>query len=59
MDALKFKLTIAFDGTAYEGWQVQKTGTGVQEKVEGALAKLFSARIALLWARSTSASGRV
>jgi tRNA pseudouridine38-40 synthase len=44
MDALKFKLTIAFDGTAYEGWQVQKTGTGVQEKVEGALAKLFSAR---------------
>src|SRR5204862_3186359 len=38
---LKFKLTIAYDGTAYQGWQVQKTGTGVQEKVEGALAKLF------------------
>jgi tRNA pseudouridine38-40 synthase len=39
--ALKFKLTIAYDGTGYEGWQVQKTGTGVQEKVEAALAKLF------------------
>jgi tRNA pseudouridine38-40 synthase len=38
---LKFKLTIAYDGTGYEGWQVQKTGTGVQEKVEAALAKLF------------------
>lgn len=38
---LKFKLTIAYDGTAYEGWQVQKIGTGVQEKVETALAKLF------------------
>lgn len=38
---LKFKLIIAYDGTAYQGWQVQKTGTGVQEKVEGALAKLF------------------
>jgi len=37
----KFKLTIAYDGTGYEGWQVQKTGTGVQEKVEEALAKLF------------------
>jgi tRNA pseudouridine38-40 synthase len=37
----KFKLTIAYDGTAYQGWQVQKTGTGVQEKVEAALAKLF------------------
>jgi tRNA pseudouridine38-40 synthase len=41
MDHLKFKLTIAYDGTEYEGWQVQKTGTGVQEKVEAALAKLF------------------
>ncbi len=38
---LKFKLTVAYDGTQYEGWQVQKTGTGVQEKVEAALAKLF------------------
>jgi tRNA pseudouridine38-40 synthase len=38
---LKFKLTIAYDGTAYEGWQVQKIGTGVQEKVEAALKKLF------------------
>jgi tRNA pseudouridine38-40 synthase len=42
MDRLKFKLTIAYDGTRYEGWQVQKTGTGVQEKVEAALAKLFA-----------------
>ena len=41
MDKQKFKLVIAYDGTAYEGWQVQKTGTGVQEKVEQALAKLF------------------
>jgi putative holliday junction resolvase len=37
----KFKLVIAYDGTAYEGWQVQKIGTGVQEKIEAALAKLF------------------
>jgi len=41
VDLLKFKLTIAYDGTGYEGWQVQKTGTGVQEKVEAALGKLF------------------
>jgi tRNA pseudouridine38-40 synthase len=38
---LKFKLTIAYDGTGYEGWQVQKIGTGVQEKVEASLARLF------------------
>jgi len=41
MGVVKFKLVIAYDGTAYEGWQVQKTGTGVQEIVESALAKLF------------------
>ena len=41
MDALKFKLTIAYDGTAYQGWQVQTTGVGVQEKIETALGKLF------------------
>jgi len=41
---VKFKLTIAYDGSAYQGWQVQKTGTGVQEKVETALAKLFPSR---------------
>ncbi len=41
---MKLKLTIAYDGTAYEGWQVQKTGTGVQEIVETALGKLFPSK---------------
>jgi tRNA pseudouridine38-40 synthase len=41
---IKFKLIIAYDGTAYEGWQVQKTGLGVQQKVEEALARLFPSR---------------
>ncbi len=40
----KFKLIVAYDGTGYEGWQVQKIGTGVQEKVEDALAKLFPSK---------------
>jgi len=41
MNSIKFKLTIAYDGTAYAGWQVQKTGVGVQQRVEEALGKLF------------------
>ena len=41
MDVLKFKLTIAYDGTNYAGWQVQSTGIGVQQRVEEALRKLF------------------
>ncbi len=40
-ELLKFKLTIAYDGTRYEGWQVQKIGLGVQQKLEEALARLF------------------
>jgi tRNA pseudouridine38-40 synthase len=38
---VKFKLTIAYDGAAYQGWQVQKIGTGVQEKIEAAFGKMF------------------
>jgi tRNA pseudouridine38-40 synthase len=38
---MKFKLVIAYDGTAYQGWQVQKVGTGVQEKIEAAFGKMF------------------
>lgn len=41
METVKLKLTIAYDGTHYAGWQIQKTGMGVQQKVEEALAKLF------------------
>jgi tRNA pseudouridine38-40 synthase len=38
---LKLKMTIAYDGAAYAGWQVQKTGVGVQQRVEEAVAKIF------------------
>ncbi|MDB6028867.1 MAG: tRNA pseudouridine synthase [Verrucomicrobiales bacterium] len=38
---LKFKLVIAYDGTNYAGWQVQKTGLGVQQKVEESITKIF------------------
>lgn len=51
--AQKLKLVIAYDGSAYAGWQVQKIGTGVQEKVEAALAKLFPSRPRLLSASRT------
>ena len=41
MALAKFKLTLAFDGTNYQGWQTQKIGTGAQQIVELALARLF------------------
>jgi len=38
---VKFKLVIAYDGTAYSGWQVQRIGVGVQAILEQALTRLF------------------
>jgi tRNA pseudouridine38-40 synthase len=38
---MKLKLTIAYDGSNYSGWQTQKTGIGVQQRVEEAIAKIF------------------
>lgn len=41
MGVVRIKLVIAYDGTAYQGWQVQRIGTGVQEKLETALGTIF------------------
>ena len=38
---VKIKLTIAYDGENYEGWQVQKVGRGVQQVIEEAFAEIF------------------
>ena len=38
---MKFKLTIAYDGTGYEGWQAQKNGVGVQQWIEESIWKIF------------------
>jgi len=44
MPTIKVRLLVAYDGTAYSGWQIQKIGTGVQEKLEAALAHLFPSK---------------
>lgn len=43
-DKLKLRLTVAYDGTQYAGWQVQKGDTGVQEVIEQALARIIPGR---------------
>jgi tRNA pseudouridine38-40 synthase len=35
------KLTVAYDGTGYKGWQFQKNGRTVQEELEKAIKKVF------------------
>ena len=39
MNPVKLKLIIAYDGSNYAGWQVQKTGIGVQQKIEEAFRR--------------------
>ena len=38
---MRFRLTIAYDGTNYAGWQMQKTGLAVQQVIEEATRKVF------------------
>jgi tRNA pseudouridine38-40 synthase len=40
-EVVRFKLTIAYDGTGYAGWQLQKNAISVQQRVEEAFRKLF------------------
>jgi tRNA pseudouridine38-40 synthase len=47
-----FKVTLSYDGTNYSGWQVQPNGVTIQEKLEGALARVCGVRIRV------TASGR-
>ncbi len=41
---LRLRLTIAFDGTSYFGWQWQPADISVQQKVEEALARIFPSK---------------
>jgi tRNA pseudouridine38-40 synthase len=55
---VKFKLTIAFDGSNYAGWQTQKNGVAVQQRIEEALARIFpGAAISPLRSSSRTDSG--
>ena len=50
-----FKLVIAYDGTDYVGWQVQKNGISVQQRVNEAVSDLFGEAIEVMGASRTDA----
>ncbi len=49
------KLTIAYDGTGFSGWQRQKNGRSVQGELESALAKMHGHEIRITGAGRTDA----
>ncbi len=51
----RVKLTVAYDGTAYAGWQLQPNGTTIQPVIEGALARILQEPVRLRAAGRTDA----
>ncbi|MBT8077117.1 MAG: tRNA pseudouridine(38-40) synthase TruA [Gammaproteobacteria bacterium] len=52
---MRIAIGIEYDGTAYNGWQRQKTGTGVQELVENALSSVANEAVEVVCAGRTDA----
>ncbi len=53
MSALRFKLTLAYDGTAFHGWHSGRSGRGVSDHIEKALAGLFPSAPSLVGSSRT------
>ena len=51
----RIKLTVAYDGTDYCGWQIQKNGITVEEVVNRALSRLTGEEITVVGASRTDA----
>ncbi len=49
----RIKLTVAYDGTNYCGWQIQKNGITVEEVLNQTLTKFFKEEIAVIGASRT------
>jgi tRNA pseudouridine38-40 synthase len=51
----RIKLTVAYDGTAYAGWQVQPNGPTIQAKLEEVLARILQEPVRVRAAGRTDA----
>ena len=51
----RIKLTVAYDGTDYCGWQLQKNGVTVEEVLNRALSRLTGEKITVIGASRTDA----
>lgn len=51
----RIRLTVAYDGTNYNGWQYQPNGTTIEEVLNGAISDLTGERIRIAGASRTDA----
>ena len=55
MERKRILLTVAYDGTAYCGWQFQENGPSIQEEIEKALEKALGSFVRVTGASRTDA----
>lgn len=55
MDKKNIKLTLAYDGNRYHGWQRQKNGVSIQEAIEDKLEIMFGTPVKLIASGRTDA----
>ena len=55
----RVKLTVAYDGTGYCGWQIQPNGITVEEVLNKALSKLTGEEIRVIGASRTDSGVQI
>jgi tRNA pseudouridine38-40 synthase len=55
MDTRYYKITVAYDGTAYEGWQIQPNGRSIANVMQDSFFRAFKSSIKLIGASRTDA----
>lgn len=53
MDTKRVRLTVAYDGTNYHGWQIQPNGITVESELNRCLTQLFGEKIEVIGASRT------
>ena len=48
-----YLLKIEYDGTKFVGWQTQKNGQSIQDKIENSLSKVLNSKIKIIGAGRT------
>jgi tRNA pseudouridine38-40 synthase len=52
---MRYRAVVAYDGTAYQGWQAQPSGATVQQTIEGALSTVLREPVSVVAAGRTDA----
>lgn len=55
MEKKRVRLTVAYDGTAYHGWQIQNNGITIESQLNKCLSELLGEEIAVIGASRTDA----